>query len=424
MVKINALEIENLKRIKAVALTPNNNGLTVIGGNNGQGKTSVLDAIAWALGGNSYKPSSPHRDGSMVDPSINITLSNGIRVERSGKNSNLKVTDIHGNMSGQTLLNAFISKLALDLPAFMAASNKDKAKTLLTVIGVNDQLNELERKESALYNERLYVGRTADQKRKLADGMESFADAPSDLISPAELVKRQQDILARNGQNDAIRRAAGKARADMEVIKAQLDLMTAQYQRALQRYEEAAREAQALSPDESTAEIEQAMLDVENINRRVRANLDKAKAEEDARQYEIKYASMTEQLEKVRSDKMALLNGARLPLPELSVEEGELTYKGHKWDCLSGSGQLIVAAAIVQAVNPECGFILLDKLEQLDMNTLREFGDWLTAHGLQAIATRVSTGDECSIIICDGYAAEDQAANAKTAACKWEAGQF
>ena len=55
--KITRLEIENTKRIRAVTLEPAENGLTVIGGRNGQGKTSVLDAIAWALGGEKYRPS-------------------------------------------------------------------------------------------------------------------------------------------------------------------------------------------------------------------------------------------------------------------------------------------------------------------------------------------------------------------------------
>ena len=45
-VKITALEAENVKRIKAVALTPSPTGLTIVGGNNNQGKTSVLDALA------------------------------------------------------------------------------------------------------------------------------------------------------------------------------------------------------------------------------------------------------------------------------------------------------------------------------------------------------------------------------------------
>ena len=58
-----------------------------------------------------------------------------------------------------------------------------------------------------------------------------------------------------------------------------------------------------------------------------------------------------------------------------------------------------VSTAIVRRLNPDCGFALLDKLEQMDLDTLQEFGQWLEQEGLQAIATQVSTGDECSIIM-------------------------
>ena len=60
-VKIVNLEAENVKRIKAVQIVPAETGLTVIGGNNGQGKTSVLDSIAWALGGEKYRPAAAQR---------------------------------------------------------------------------------------------------------------------------------------------------------------------------------------------------------------------------------------------------------------------------------------------------------------------------------------------------------------------------
>ena len=69
-----------------------------------------------------------------------------------------------------------------------------------------------------------------------------------------------------------------------------------------------------------------------------------------------------------------------------------------------------VATAIVRKLNPGCGFVLLDKLEQMDLRTLQEFGAWLQAEGLQAIATRVSTGGECQIIIEDGRVAGEQPA--------------
>ena len=87
----------------------------------------------------------------------------------------------------------------------------------------------------------------------------------------------------------------------------------------------------------------------------------------------------------------------------LSVSDNELTYNGFTWGDMSSSEQLRVATAIVRKLNPECGFVLIDKLEQMDIDTMNEFGKWLENEGLQAIATRVSTGDECSLIISDGY---------------------
>ena len=132
----------------------------------------------------------------------------------------------------------------------------------------------------------------------------------------------------------------------------------------------------------------------------------KEMAEEEAKKYRADYDDMTDEIESVRREKIDLLNRADLPLPGLSVEAGELLYKGKKWDCMSGSEQLKVATAIVRKLKPQCGFVLIDKLEQMDMDSMNDFGAWLEAEGLQAIATRVSTGEECSIIIEDGIAVE------------------
>lgn len=149
-IKINKLEIENVKRIKAVKLEPTRSGLTIIGGNNGQGKTSVLDSIAWALGGEKYRPSRAQRQDSVIPPNLHIVMSNGLVVERKGKNSSLTVTDPQGNKAGQQLLNTFVEQLALDLPRFLSATPKDKADTLLKIIGVGTQLAELEHKEKEI----------------------------------------------------------------------------------------------------------------------------------------------------------------------------------------------------------------------------------------------------------------------------------
>ena len=181
------------------------------------------------------------------------------------------------------------------------------------------------------------------------------------------------------------------------------------------------KSAEALQ-DESTAELEASIRNVESINQKVMANEARQRAEAEAAEYREKYEALSAVLNGIQKAKLDLLNGAILPLPGLSVEDGELTYNGQQWDNMSGSDQLKVATAIVRKINPDCGFVLLDKLEQMDIDTLREFGAWLEAEGLQAIATRVSTGDECSIIISDGYAVEPAAAPAP--AKTWKEGEF
>jgi len=419
--KINRLEIENVKRIHAVKLEPTRNGLTIIGGNNNQGKTSVLDSIAWALGGERFRPSEPQNKDSVIPPTLKVTMSNGLVVERKGKNSDLKVTDPSGQKAGQQLLDTFVEKLALNLPKFMEASGKEKADTLLQIIGVGDKLAELDKREKELYQERLYIGRTADQKEKFAKEQPYYPDVPDEPVSPSDLIKQQQDILVKNGENQRKRDRlkeitfekhrifdeAQRLEKQIEDLQNRLAYRKAAYEEAAHDEELALADASQLQ-DESTAELEASIANIDEINRKVRANLDKAKAEDDAKVYRNQYSRLTEDIENVRSEKLQLLQSADLPLPDLSVKDGELIYKEQKWDCMSSSQQLMVATAIVRKLNPECGFVLMDKLEQMDLDTLKEFGSWLEKEGLQAIATRVSTGDECSIIIQDGYAEQAQ----------------
>lgn len=433
-VKINAFEIENVKRIKAVAVTPTENGLSVIGGKNNQGKTSILDSIAWALGGNDFRPSNAAREGSTIPPNLKVKLSNGIIVERKGKNSTLKVTDPTGKKAGQTLLNEFIEKLAIDLPRFMNSSNKEKANTLLKIIGVGDQLAAYDLKEKELYQERLTVGRIADQKKKFAAEQVEYKGVPDTLISPQSLINQQQAILAKNGENQRKREKVSvyeyqvtTLSQEVAALKKQLQAKELELNQATSDLTIAKTDALDLI-DESTEELERNLAEIEEINRKIRANLDKAKAEDDAREYVQQYDDLTAKIENVRKERMTLLKGANLPLPGLSVEDGELTYNGKKWDGMSGSDQLKVSTAIVRKLNPKCGFVLIDKLEQMDIDTLREFNEWLKQEGLQAIATRVSTGDECSIIIEDGYVkssiSQESVEEAPKIAPSWKTGEF
>lgn len=420
--KINQLEIENVKRIKAVKVEPAANGLTIIGGNNNQGKTSVLDSIAWALGGDRYRPSQAVREGSTIPPNLHIVMNNGLVVERKGKNSDLKVTDPTGKKGGQQLLNEFVNQLALNLPKFMESSGKEKADILLQIIGIGDQLHQLEQQETDQYNRRRAIGQIADQKEKFAKEQTYYVDAPKDIVSASEMIKRQQAILAKNGENQRKRERLHQLEQESQKINDELaELLKRQEQ--VRADLETARKSAADLRDESTAELEASISNIEEINRKVRANLDKDKAEDDAREYRRQYDELSKELDNIRQKKTDLLKNVDLPLPELSVEDGELVYKGKQWDNMSGSDHLKVATAIVRKLNPKCGFVLLDKLEQMDTGTLQEFGQWLESEGLQAIATRVSTGPECSIIIEDGYVA-GQGQTVQPEKKVWKAGAF
>lgn len=436
-VKITALEAENVKRIKAVALTPSPTGLTLVGGNNNQGKTSVLDALAWALGGDRFRPDAAQRDGAIAPAHLKVTLSNGVVVERKGKNASLTVTDPTGRRSGQQLLNAFVEPLALDLPRFMDASDKEKADILLRIIGIGAELHTRDLEIKGLYDKRTFTGQLAAQKKHFAEEMISYPEAPDEPVSASELIRQQQDILARNGENQRLRAQYAeleqqvqqcvdelkRTRERIATLQQLADELDAKHTKLFNQ-QETARKTVSQLQDESTAELEASIRDIEETNRKVRANLEKSRAEDEAAQYASEYDRLTESIQQKRADRMALLNGADLPLPGLSVEDGVLTYKGKHWRDMSGSDQLRVAAAIVRRLNPDCGFVLLDKLEQMDMTTLQEFSAWLEAEDLQAIATRVSTGSECQIIIEDGMVKDAVPPEEKPQPRSWTKGAF
>ena len=418
-------EIENVKRVALVRYSPDATGLTVIGGDNAQGKTSNLDALCFGLGGAKYKPTNLKREGGSADPSIHIELSNGLVVERKGKNASLTVTDPTGQRFGQSLLDGFIEELALNLPKFLNMTAKDKAGVLLAILGIEDQLKALQAEEDAAYNERTTTGRIADQKAKYAKELPEHHDVPDVPVTTQELVKEAQAVMARNAERANARRHKVEVRAlattlvsvaeakkrRIEELKKMLADVTVEWGKAQSEATHALADADqaedyAVPEDEDTAVIEQKMADIETINAKVRQNLDKRKANDDAEEYQRQYDALTAKVEDVRARRMALLAGCNMPIPGLSVENAELTYNGKAWDCMSKMEQVRAGIAIVKSLKPACGFVLLDGLELFDLAQLGELNEYLHAEKLQGIGTRVSRGPECSIIIEDGMVVE------------------
>lgn len=409
-IKINSFELENVKRVKAVSYEPTESGLTVIGGKNGQGKTSILDAIAWALGGAKFEPSSAAREGSYNPPKLEIKLSNGLIVTRTGTNSTLKVLDPEGKKSGQKILDSFIGQLALDLPKFMEMSDKEKAQELLQLLGVEDDLKKLEGEYQEVYAKRYSIGQIATQKDKYAKELPAYDDIPNEPVSASELIKQQQNILLQNAENQKKRNNVSAIKGQIVTInnlidetQKKLEELQAKQTQLAEDYDIATTAAKDLE-DESTAELEEQIKSVDEINTKVRANQERQRALQEAADFKQEYYELTEAIKDIRERKNKLLESVDMPLPGLSIQDGVLVYNDRQWDCMSGAEQLKIATAIVRTLNPKCGFVLMDKMEQMDIDTMKEFGEWLEGEGLQVIATRVTNNDdECSIIIEDGH---------------------
>lgn len=414
-VRIVQLQIDNVKKIRAVGLTPAATGLTSIGGNNAQGKTSVLDAIMGALLGDKFKPSLPVRDGAQKGET-KITLSNGFVVERnySAKGgSYLTVTAPDGGKHGQTILNEFLAELALNLGDFLKASDKQKSKILLQAVGVDTQ--PYDEKIAAMMQERLLKGRERDNAKGHYESLPYHEDYGTELAdSTAIAAKLQQQMnhnsavaaayqdarAARDAMTAEVEHRAGlekrlaELQAEIADSKIKIDDLAAKAEAAIDAY----KAMEKIDTEPTTAELKS----VEATNAKVRDNQAKANAK---RQHSIladEYTHMTREIEALRDELKGLLDANPLPLDGLAIEEGELLYNGQRWDNMSGAERLQVATAVCHLINPRCGFVLIDGLETMDALTLVKFDAWLQDRGLQAIGTRVSTGDECTIIITDG----------------------
>ena len=412
--KIVRFELENVKKVRLARIAPAKSGLTVIGGANASGKTSILDGIIYALGGEKYRPTALQNDEGVTPARISIELDGGLLVERKGKNAALKVTDKTGKKFGQKLLDSFCEQLALNLPKFLVMRDEEKASILLKTLGIEDKLAEIDKRETAAYNKRHDYGVIADQKMKFAREAREYPEAGTELVDVSELTKQAAEMAERNNER-AMKRHRAKLAGDQAKEKRdeaeRLKLKLAETIHEAERLE--ALSTAEVEADEDPATIMEQIKEAETTNSKVRTNLDKELAVQEAERCKAEYAELTAAVEAIRAERDSLLFGTAMPLPELTIGKNNagkpiLLYNGKAWDCTSTSEQYKVAVAIVQKLKPECKFVLLDRLESFDKAEMAKLDQWLQERGLQAICTRVGS-DDASIIIEDGYCVDGNA---------------
>ena len=426
MIKIIGLDIENVKKVRAVSLAPSLDGLTVIGGENGQGKTSVLEAIMGALGGDKYRQQV--RDGEQRG-TVCVTLTNGLTVRRTytaGGSSQLVVSDPSGKKSGQALLNEFVSPFALSVGEFMGVDDRQRAKILLDVIGVNPQ--PVEERIRALEADRLLKGRERDKAKGHAQSLPYFEEAGDEKLDGAAITERMTVALSHNAKVRQAGNDVQAARDRLELAARRLEDAKAVLKRAQEGVEQAT-EAVAVANSNlanantnaagagaamDTATIQGELDSITAHNERVGSNLSRRAAFEAAEALGEEYRALTSAIEQERDALRGMLEGVELPYPGLTVADGVMEWNGRRWETLSESERLILSTAVSRAIKPSCGFVLIDGLERMSGRTLAEFAGWLSAQGLQAIGTRVGADAPGTIVIEDGAVAGDTAGGGAT----------
>ncbi|WP_147107200.1 AAA family ATPase [Nesterenkonia populi] len=390
--KIIQLTASNVKRLKAVEITPDGN-LQVIGGKNGQGKSSVLDAIWLALGGGKAgkETAQPIRDG---EEKASVTLDMGeLIVTRSWTKAGtqLTVTNAEGATykSPQGMLDALVGQLSFDPLAFTRLSAREQRDALLDLVELGVDLDELDAERQAAYENRTSVGRIGKSlgEVQVNESLPIEEQSASQII--AEIQEAQEINRRITEANDAAERLAE------EVLN--LEKLIADKRSELQ-----AAEKEAAVELTDTAELKERLRSVESTNAAIRANNDakarKAQKDRLRRQYE-EYTQQIETLDKQKADALAK---AQFPVEGLAFDEHGVTYQGVPFSQASSAEQIRASLAIAIALNPKLRVLRILDGSLLDEDSLALIREQVADQDFQVWVERVGDADEGAVILEDG----------------------
>lgn len=414
--KITNLEVENIKRVKAVRISTDGSPVVTVGGRNAQGKTSVLDSIEYALGGKP-KTARPIRDG---EANARVVIeTEELRVTRtfSEGGSRLIVEGLDGARykSPQTVLDGLYGELTFDPLAFARKAAKEQADALKALVGID--LSPLDADRQAAYEERTLVNR---EVKALESQVNALPAMDIDPVSVADLTVEMERIYAHNRALAAAAEGGRRLEKEqreiedrIEGIGREIERLQCEKLRLAGRYGEVSREIERMD-----AEVEQRgeKLDPEPIRARIReAEAINAKAAESRKRQDLQEqlalkrneaASLSAKIEAIDEEKRLTLAEAEFPVDGLAFDESGVTYRGVPFEQCSSAEQLRVSMAIGMAHNPELKIMLIRDGSLLDSESLKTIYAMAEERGYQVWIEIVSeTGEGCQVVIEDGAVA-------------------
>lgn len=400
MSKIVKLEASNFKRLRAVEISPDGN-LVVIAGRNGQGKTSVLDAITAALGGASTKAlPRPIRDGE--DKAQIVLETEDLIVTRtfSGTASKLTVKGKDGSTfsKGQAKLDELLGRLSLDPLAFTQLSEKDQLKTLLDLVELPFDPVKLEADRAKVFAERTDVNRRIKELQGQAAGYTIPADVPAEEVSVSALLTQYREAQDASTHASNMRRQAAYHAERVVLLRQEL-------QEAEAKLAEIDKEFSLLPAPIDLEAIQSQIDNAEQVNAGVRA----AKAH---RELTDRLASLqgdadflTAQLDSIDKRKADGLAAASFPVEGLGFDEAGVTYQSVPFKQASGAEQLRVSLAMAIALNPGLRVIRIADGSLLDSTNLQLIEEMAVSNDYQVWIEMVDETGDFGITIEDGAVA-------------------
>ncbi len=367
------LEIDNLKRISAIEINPTTGQPVILTGDNGQGKSSVLDGIILALSNTGLDD--PIKHGR---PSASVRLTLGTDkaeylLERkvTKKGESLTLTDAGGIavQKPQTFLNGLLGNYAFDPLEFTRLKSKDQVEALKVAAGLD--FSELDAKRAVHYNERTAVARDGKEVATLLSNTPAPADGlPTEEISASALVMALQGLEGKRRDAERARTNAAAAVSSLDAIEVRIeklqtelnDLAKSRMNAAVTVEEliETRDSLQLASPTEKDLAAANAEIaGVDATNRAVRAA--KAHAELTTKRQELlaKHGKLTRRIEEIDEKKADAIKNANLPLDGLELTDDGVMVSGTFFSQLSTAEQIRVSTLVAMSQNPKLKIIMI-----------------------------------------------------------------
>lgn len=404
--KIVDLKVQNIKRVRAVHITPNGDSTVILGGKNGAGKSSVLDAIAMALGGARAIPSDPVRHGAKQG-SIVANLGDLVveRVIAANGSTTLTVRDAEGNRqrTPQKILDDLCSRIAFDPLAFLEMDPAKQNETLRQLLGLDFSALDAERERC--YSKRTDTSRDAKAARSTAEALVVPPETPDHPVVVTELLAA---LRAANEQTDKVR-THGRAVATLQTEIAGLDRDLQRIEALLmqKRMQLKGLERESPTPAPDTDAIAKQIGSAEATNRHVHLRGQRDALELKAGALEREAAKLTARIDEIDAEKARTIAACKFPVPGLALGEQGPMLDGVPLEQASAAQKLRVSVALGLAMNPRLKVLLVRDASLLDENSLALVAQMAADADAQVWLERVGSGDPTAVVIADGQVSGD-----------------